>query len=98
MSLQMSRFSELVPSTKPRRMVPVLFWPLGGMLDVSHVTVCVEPVYQVVPALGDVTGGATTMSSLRLVAGVGDAVVDAARTRAERRVVRSCIAKGGEDG
>jgi hypothetical protein len=66
-------------------------------LDVSHVTDCVEPVYQIVPWLGDMMGGATTMSSSRLAAGAGDAVVDAARARAERRVVRSCIVKGVEN-
>ena len=78
---------------KPSMMVPVLLFPYGGILDVSHVTVCVVPTSQVVPVPGWVMEGETTMSSLRLMAaGAGDAVAEETRTRAERRAVKSCIA------
>ena len=72
--------------------------PSLGILDVSHLTYWVEPTSQFAPALGDVTEGVTTMSPLRLTttpARTGDAVVvEAARARAERRMVKNCMAKG----
>jgi len=78
---------------KPSRMTPWLFFPLGGILDVSHMMFCVVPTSQVVPGLGWVMAGVTTMSSLRLMAaGAGDAVAEETRARAERRAVKSCIA------
>jgi hypothetical protein len=63
----------------------------GGSRDVVHFTVRVEPIEKVAPALGDVI---STMDWGEEIRGLilGDALVDAARTRAVRRAVKSCIA------
>lgn len=60
-------------------------------MDVFQVTVCVEKTGQNDVLFGDMMRGATTMSSLRLAASRGDAVVEAARARAEKRAVKNCM-------
>jgi len=64
------------------------------MPDVSHVMVWEEPTNHSSPSLIDVNGGATTETSSRaaLWAAV-TVVVEAARARAERSVVRNRISE-----
>jgi hypothetical protein len=77
-------------------MVPTLFSPLSGILDMSHMTFCVVPTAQIAPEVGSMIWGVTTMSSLRLMAPAGNAVVEEMRVRAERRAAKSCIVNVAE--
>jgi hypothetical protein len=52
----------------------------------------VEPIGTEIPASGDIIG-TTDERSDEMALMLGDAFVDAARTRAVRRAVKSCIAK-----
>lgn len=76
-------------------MVPVFPSAPCGMLDASHVTTCLEPIFQTVPWLGVLMVGEKTMSSLRLLASevtaTGNAVTEETRARAVKREVKSCI-------